>query len=98
MPATTDTAMGRPYGPAVAAKAAVFSPPSAIRIVVRAVAVVCRARAAYRVRPKGLSGASDAEGPGGLAGGVSAFQQERDEGDDDGVHREAREGEGGGEQ
>src|SRR5690606_37570065 len=42
---------------------------------------------------EGLSGAADAEGPGCLAGGVPAFQQEWDEGDDDGVHREARQGE-----
>lgn len=74
------------------------SAPSAIRIVVRAVAVVCRASAAYRVWAEGLSGAAQSEGTGGLARGVPAFQEERDQGDDDGVHREARQSEGGSEQ
>ncbi|GAA2603546.1 hypothetical protein GCM10010424_63510 [Streptomyces lienomycini] len=49
MPAVTDRAMRRGYGPGAAAKAAVVSAPRAIRIVVRAVGVVRRARAAYRV-------------------------------------------------
>lgn len=98
IPATIDTAMIRAYGPGTAAKAAVVKPPSAIRVVVRAVAVVRRARAAYRVRPRVCPAPPIPRAQAAWLGGVAAFQQEWDEGDDHGVHREAGQGEGGGEQ
>lgn len=98
MPATIATAMSRVYGVGAAAKVAVVSPLSVIKIV----RGVCGSGAARRERPtgaaEGLAGAADAEGPGGLAGGVPEFQEERDEGGDDGVHREAGQRQGGGEQ
>ncbi|GAB2926224.1 hypothetical protein GCM10027075_28040 [Streptomyces heilongjiangensis] len=52
VPATTAMPASSGKGPSTWAKAAVVAPPSAIRVTVRAVTPVRRARAAYRVRPR----------------------------------------------